>query len=368
MKLKGALLSVFIYSPSQNIWGGGQIYIDSLCRFLNDKGIKTIIVTSEPQTFSSPALRMASVSCKIRRFTSAFSLAKRLKRKGGKVVVLNDLSSLWLAPIFRLFGFKVVSLLHLYLQPKNEAGFGHSRLEIHALRFSSRFAHRIYSVNKENLRSFPVRVQWVGNFIPRWFFEVERTKAKCYDLGLVARLSEEKNIPLFIELVANLNKFADRRVNALIVGKGEQESLVRREIQRFGMEALIEIKPWLDRADLPSVFDQFRCFAVTSYHEGFATTLLESHARGVPAISTRSAGFCPEFLQNFGEVTGLVFDPDEISSDSFLGAVMQLVDSSDEHFEACTAKALKFSEETVLGSLYSGVLELIPNKNGAVLK
>lgn len=357
-------MAVCIYSPSEKIWGGGQIYVDHLCRFLNDNGIETFIATSEPKTFSSPAMQMPSVSSKLRRLLLSHSLVKDLKERGVRIVVLNDLSSLWLAPIFRFHGFKVVSLLHLYLQERNKAGFGHRWFEYRILKYSSYFAHRIYSVNKDNQRVFPVPVEWIGNFISPWFLDANRSESKKYDLGLVARLSAEKNIPLFVQIIADLNSISDRPIRGLIVGKGEQEPLIRNEIERLSMHSLIDLKPWVDRSKLPDVFDQIRCFAITSYHEGFATTLLESHARGVPAICTRSSGFCPEFLESFGSVTGIAFDREDLSSRVFLHNIIRFIDNSDELFSACRIKAQDFTEGKVLGKLCIDFKKMMNGQSG----
>jgi len=351
-------LSVCIYSPSEKIWGGGQIYIEGLCRFLNERGVDAFIATSEPESFSVPTIRIVSVASKIRRIQLAPSLARSLRSQGVQIVVLNDLSSLWLAPIFRFFGLKVISLLHLYLQRRNDAGHGHGWLPYHGLRVASRFAHMVYSVNKENQKSLPVKVDWVGNFIPAFFLDAPADKSKNYDLGLISRLSPEKNIPAFVQLVANLNAASGRPVTALIVGKGEEESLIREKIADLGVGDLIEIRPWVDRADLPSVYDQIRCFAITSHHEGFATTLLEAHARGVPAICTRSAGFCGEFLEMFPR-TGLAFEYSQIQSSEFIWQVLTLIDESPSFYEQCRRKASSFSEQEVLGKIQLGIETLL---------
>jgi len=352
-------MNVCIFSPSQKIWGGGQIYIENLCRYIGENGVGAVIATSEPETFSCPTMRVPSVASKLARLRYAPKLAKRLKKNGFAVVVLNDLSSLWLAPIFRFYGLKVVSLLHLYLQRKNKAGLGHGCLEFHMLRMASRFAHQVYSVNKDNQQAFPVPVEFVGNFISPWFFGASGSDQKRYDLGLIARLSAQKNIPLFIKLLAKLNDVSERPITGLIVGKGEEEALVRREIDRLGMQELIELRPWVDRQDLPSVYDQIRCFAITSHHEGFATTLLEAHARGVPAITTHSAGYCAEFVEGVNPITGIAFAPLDVEFDTFIHSLIDLIEDSGSYHEACRLKAEQFTEERVLGHIQAGIESLI---------
>lgn len=354
-------LEVCIYSPSENIWGGGQIYIENLCRYMNDKGLATVIATSEPDTFSCPTITMDSVASKAKRLSSSLHLAKTLKRSGIKVIVLNDLSSLWLAPMFRLQGFKVVSLLHLYLQKRNAAGLGHSDAEYHLLRFSSRFCDKVFSVNKENLQAFPVEVEFIGNFISPWFFSDSKASKK-YDLAIISRLSKEKNIPLFVNLINRLNSQGIQPIKSLILGRGEEKENIISAIEQAGLQDVIDLQDWADRKDLPAIYDSIKCFAITSHHEGFATTLLEAHARGVPAITTKSAGFCAEFVEGFGDITGLSFIPKDIKSLEFQQSVLTLIDHADDYYDACIYKASLFSEDKVLGEISAGIESLMSKK------
>lgn len=349
---------ICIYSPSENIWGGGQIYIENLCRYMNDKGLATVIATSESDSFSCPTITMPSVASKAKRLSSSLTLTKTLKRSSIKVIVLNDLSSLWLAPIFKLQGFKVVSLLHLYLQKKNAVGLGHSNIEYHLLKFSSYFCDKIFSVNKENLQAFPVKVEFVGNFISPWFFG-ESKVTKKYDLGIISRLSNEKNIPLFINLVSKLNSQSTKPIKALILGRGEEKENIINAIEQAGLQDTIDLHDWADRKDLPTIYDSIKCFAITSHHEGFATTLLEAHARGIPAITTKSAGFCAEFIEGFGSTTGISFVPEDVNSLAFQQKVLSLIEHADDYYDTCINKAKIFSEDKVLGQISAGIESLI---------
>ena len=349
---------ICIYSPSENIWGGGQIYIENLCRYMNDTGLATVIATSEPHTFSCPTMTMDSVASKAKRLSNSLAIAKTLRQSGVKVIVLNDLSSLWLAPIFKLQGFKVVSLLHLYLQKKNAVGLGHSNIEYHLLKFSSYFCDKIFSVNKENLQAFPVKVEFVGNFISPWFFG-ESKVTKKYDLGIISRLSNEKNIPLFINLVSKLNSQSTKPIKALILGRGEEKENIINAIEQAGLQDTIDLHDWADRKDLPTIYDSIKCFAITSHHEGFATTLLEAHARGIPAITTKSAGFCAEFIEGFGSTTGISFVPEDVNSLAFQQKVLSLIEHADDYYDTCINKAKIFSEDKVLGQISAGIESLI---------
>lgn len=354
-------LEVCIYSPSENIWGGGQIYIENLCRYMNEKGLNTVIATSEPDTFSCPTIQIDSVASKAKRLASSLKLARMLKRSGIKVIVLNDLSSLWLAAVFRQSGLKVVSLLHIPLQKKGAANLGHSAIEYYLLRASSYFCNKVFSVNKNNVQAFPVEVGFIGNFISPWFFSGSKASKK-YDLAIISRLSKEKNIPLFINLINRLNSQGTQPIKALILGRGEEKENIISAIEQAGLQDIVELQDWADRKDLPAIYDSIKCFAITSHHEGFATTLLEAHARGVPAITTKSAGFCAEFVEGFGGATGISFEPKEIDSLEFQQSVLTLIDHADDYYDACIYKASLFSEDKVLGEISAGIESLMSKK------
>lgn len=350
---------VCIYSSTENIWGGGQVYNENLCRYLNESGLPSAIATSEPETYRCSTLRLDSISSRFARLRDSPALAVRLKRLGVEIVVLDDLSALWLAPVFRIFGFKVLSLLHLNLQRRNVNGFGHRYVEYHWLRFSSLFAHRVISVNTDNISVFPTKVEFVGNFISPWFFAQPNTEGKDFDVGLIARLAPVKNIPLFVELVARLNEISERPIRGLVVGSGEEQLWLEQELDRRRMREIIEVRPWVDRHDLPSVFDSIKCFAVTSHHEGFPTTVLECHARGVPVISTKSAGYIPQFLRGIGPKTGLSFTPEDLGSEEIIQDALNLIENHTEYRDHCIEKASMFSEERVLGRIKQIIQSLV---------
>lgn len=354
-------ISICIYSPSEKIWGGGQIYIENLCRYMNEKGLATAIATSEPETFSCPTITISSVASKAKRLSSSLMLAKKLKRFGIEVIVLNDLSSLWLAAVFRQFGLKVVSLLHIPLQKKGTANLGYSSIEYYLLRTSSYFCNKIFSVNKNNVQAFPVEVEFIGNFISPWFFS-DCKASKKYDLAIISRLSKEKNVPLFINLISRLNSQSTQPIKALILGCGEEKENIIKAIKLANLKDSIELKDWADRENLPSIYDSIKCFAITSYHEGFATTLLEAHARGIPAITTKSAGFCAEFVEGFGAATGISFNPEDIESLEFQQKILSFIEHAHDYYDACITKATLFNEDEVLGKITQGIGLLLDKK------
>lgn len=349
---------ILIYSPSQKIWGGGQIYIEQLCNYINQEGITCYILTAEPETFHCPTKEMPNVRSKKKRLFSAPGLAKRCRKEGFDTIILNDLSSLWLAPVFKAYGFRVVSLLHLYLQTRSQSIFGHSFAEYWLLRFSAKFCDAILSVNKNNQKVFgKENVAFIGNYVPDWFFDAPRgNMAKPYDFVIVSRLSKEKNIPLFLELLFRLNQQAPKDYTALIVGEGSEKAEIEKIIQGKDLTKSVTLQGWVERHALPAVYDLGKCFVISSYHEGFATTLLEAHARGIPAIVTYSSGFCAEFVEGYNSPTGLVFTPKSLENPSFYTSLEQLIEQYQDYQEISIQKAKLFSETNVLAPILKAAL------------
>ena len=104
---------------------------------------------------------------------------------------------------------------------------------------------------------------------------------------------------------------------------------------------------WIERKKLPEVYDSGKCFVISSYHEGFATTILESHARGIPAIVTKSSGFCREFIEKFNDVTGITFELKDLNDQNFYEKLAKFIDDYKYYEQKCLTKAKIFSEKNV---------------------
>lgn len=351
---------VLIYSPAHdNVWGGGQIYIEQLCSFMNKKGIETYILSSLPQSFNCPTKQMPIAHPKSKRFIHVFGLARQYKKQGFNDVILNDLASLWLAPIFKAFRFRVFSLLLINLQRKIDNPLGHSPVEHFLLRLAARYCDGIFSVDKHNQKVFGEKnVKFVGNFVPDWFFQQEKhCLKKTYDFVMIARFAKQKNIPLFLTLLEQLNGREGNDYTALIVGDGPEKNLIDTTIHQKGLQQNVFLNAWVSREDLASIYDMGKCFVISSLHEGFATTLIEAHARGLPAIVTKSAGFCSEFIEGYGEKTGLVFKKADVYNDNFLSEVEKLLKNFDTYESSCKNKSQVFSEDNVFGPICNAIVE-----------
>nr|WP_246525424.1 glycosyltransferase [Geomobilimonas luticola] len=206
----------------------------------------------------------------------------------------------------------------------------------------------------DNLQIAPGKAVFVGNFVPAWAFSSEAAEIK-YDVCFVGRFSWEKNVPLLLRIVANARLYHGRDLKVLLVGDGPEKGEIDRLVVELGITDLVTMSGWLSRKELLSSLRSARCFAVTSHHEGFATTLLEAHACGRPAFTT-NVGYCGTFVEHIGNKTGFVFNAEEIDTTEFYTKLFCIIDNYSDFADDCIAKAVLFSEDKVIGKILAAII------------
>lgn len=106
-------------------------------------------------------------------------------------------------------------------------------------------------------------------------------------IGLCARLSPEKNVPLLLEAFASV-RAAMPEARLVIAGDGPARADVESSVRRLGLEADVALLGFRD--DVPSLIRAFDVFCLPSLTEGTSTTLLEAMNAGCPAVVTRVGG------------------------------------------------------------------------------
>lgn len=344
------LQKIGILTSSINIWGGGQIYIEQLCLYLCRNNFDCLIYTAEPNNYQSAVHYIPIINTPLKRLWHTLAIARVMRRNGVSHLVLNDLSSAWLAPFFRIFGFRVISLLHIPLKLVGGKQKGHKWFFYYLIKWALRLGtHKILTVDMSNLQIAPWKSIFVGNFVPDWMFKPALEKKK-YDICFVGRLSWEKNVPLLLKIIFIAKRDYGRSLKTLIIGGGIEEKKIRLLIKEYRLEDRVQLQGWCDRSQLPQIYSSSKCFAITSFHEGFATTLLESHACGVPAFTT-NVGYCGQFVESFQDKTGFIFQEKDIEDKIFFKKLFELIDNSDTYKKKCIEKAKFFSEDKILGRI-----------------
>jgi len=123
-------------------------------------------------------------------------------------------------------------------------------------------------------------------------------------LGYFGRLVHEKGVDILLHALAHLPS----HVNALIVGNGDQESILKSLAQELGVTDRITWRAQVPSTDMPALYQKLDALVLPSrtlpnWKEQFGRVLIEAMACGVPVIGARS-GEIPNVIGD----AGLLFD------------------------------------------------------------
>ncbi len=174
--------------------------------------------------------------------------------------------------------------------------------------YRSKYADKIISVN--NIIDID-GVREKGLDIPTVKFS-----ADCFNIVSCGRLSHAKGMDIAVDACAKLVADGFTGFHWYIVGGGPEESALREQIMRLGLEDCVSLLgmqsnpyPYIRCADL---------YVQPSRFEAFGLTIREAQVLTVPVLSTRTDGSAE--LISDGE-TGLLCESD---ADSIAAAVMRL--------------------------------------------
>lgn len=126
----------------------------------------------------------------------------------------------------------------------------------------------------------------------------------------VARFVAQKNHHLLIEAferVVNMAKTERINVELWLIGDGPLRESIENLVKEKGLNK--QVKFLGTRTDVSKILNQCDIFVLSSDYEGFAITLIEALACGLPAVAT-SVGVIPEVLEN-GK-TGFFVPPGDV--------------------------------------------------------
>lgn len=177
--------------------------------------------------------------------------------------------------------------------------------------YRSKYADKIISVN--NIIDID-GVREKGLDIPTVKFS-----ADCFNIVSCGRLSHAKGMDIAVDACAKLVADGFTGFHWYIVGGGPEESALREQIMRLGLEDCVSLLgmqsnpyPYIRCADL---------YVQPSRFEAFGLTIREAQVLAVPVLSTRTDGSAE--LISDGE-TGLLCESD---ADSIAAAIIRLYNS-----------------------------------------
>lgn len=114
-------------------------------------------------------------------------------------------------------------------------------------------------------------------------------------LVCVARLAEQKGLPVLIEAAAKL-KAEGVPFDLSLVGGGELKAEIEALIARYGLGNSVHLLGWRSNAEVRDLIQQSRALVLPSFAEGLPVVLMEALALGRPVVTTWVAGI-PELVR-----------------------------------------------------------------------
>ncbi len=108
-------------------------------------------------------------------------------------------------------------------------------------------------------------------------------------LVAVARLHEQKGIPLLVEAAARLHR-AGEPLELDIIGDGPLRSVLAAQIAARGLASSVRLLGWQSSDAIRAAILSARALVLPSFAEGLPVVLMEALALGRPVIATQVAG------------------------------------------------------------------------------
>lgn len=291
---------IIFISPTDGIYGGGQVYIEELSKFISnkDKNINVTLFSSDKLMVNSTLIPKINTWPKL--ICNILSVIKLIEDKKHTIVILNDINLSMMSFVFKCYGLKVVSLLHMDLRNSTLTGvFKHTL--ILCRKFLIKWgADVILHVNTRNLYFLNSPLpSFIGNFnsspiVQNDFSEVD----KIFDFIFVGRMSSEKEPLIFVKLIKSYMDKYNVDINVGMIGDGELLKVVKDEISQLGISDNITMFGHQSREQVVKVMNQSKLLIITSRTEGFPTVILEAASVNLPTLCP-DLGSVPLIFSNY---------------------------------------------------------------------
>ncbi|HDX9704497.1 MULTISPECIES: glycosyltransferase family 4 protein [Bacillus cereus group] len=159
--------------------------------------------------------------------------------------------------------------------------------------FMNKYVNNIITVSefeKNNLISIHVAEEKINTIyngvdIEKFLFQ-QKKKESTYKIGILARLSKEKNHQLFVKIANVLKKRNDFMF--YIAGDGPEKESIMKEIEKYGLQQSVKM---LGNISEPHEFiGNMDALLLLSFREVFPMVVIEAMATGTPIVSIDVGG------------------------------------------------------------------------------
>lgn len=149
-----------------------------------------------------------------------------------------------------------------------------------------------------------------------------QSNKNAQDIVYVGAFEERKNIPRLIEAFSKSEKYLHKNSNLVLVGRDHDSELapILRAIGETKLESRVELRGFVTDSELEKIYENARLVVLPSLHEGLGLPLLESMARGIPAVASNTSS-----MKDILEGLPNTFDP--MSPDSMSEKIIEFANN-----------------------------------------
>ena len=284
--------------------GGAEKQLLTLATCQSEKGfdVEVIFLKNSPtliQDFLVAGVRVDSTFAKLGFFRQCIKLRRKKVQEG--VVIHAHLPR---AEI--LCALSLESRSFIVTRHNSEAFFPNGPVQLSKLlsRFVLKRAFALISISKavtSYLKSSREMSESIENYVIPYGLKSTSVlpKGKKHyrtvpiQIGTVSRLVPQKNLPLLLGALKELNSIRSSHFELTILGTGPLERELRLMSVALGIENVVS---WRGQTrDVMSFYRSLDIFVLPSDYEGFGLVLLEAMSQGIPVIARRISAI-PEVM------------------------------------------------------------------------
>jgi len=198
------------------------------------------------------------------------------------------------------------------------------------------------------------------NMVPEQpYLAGEKGRVPPLKLLYAGHLRPLKGVHLAVQAIALACNQAD--VELTIVGQGPEESGLKEEVCRLGLERFVHFSPWIPKSQVLALHETHDALLFPSLHDSSGTVVMEAIAHGRPVICLDLGGPAVTVDEHCARIVNTRGRTEEQVIQGIANAILELASMSsrewDEMRRAAVRRARFYTPDQVMARVYGPLLE-----------
>jgi len=334
------------------ITGGAEMYFCKLENHLKDENMTFYSAAADGEMYNQIHNKSNFIPLSLKNHLGNLkTLRKQVIQKAIDVIHANSLRMLLYSIAIKKITNREIKLVYT----KHNVTMLEKKIPFLFKKVLNRHVDQIISVSNfetENLQQLGVRKKLIrtiynGVDLDQFPFQPQQAQ-KTFNIGILARLSKEKNHKLFLTIANELRNMDHFTFH--IAGDGPEREFVEKEIKKLKLSHKINV---LGQASNPYEFIcNMDLLLLTSFREVFPMVVLEAMATGTPIVSIDVGGIKEAIIDH---ETGILIS--HHSEKEFAEKIMMLHDNEDLRQDLGSTARQKVEESFSLSTMIHSTLK-----------